>query len=159
MKPMSKAKILVADHDPKFSRLLAAILNHAEGYEAREENRPFSVIETARAFRPRLIVLNANMDGNDGRQLASAIRSDPILGKTPIIFVTEPDSGNDRGKSRGLLSMSRYATPRHYLNLVRAACPRVDQGRTVVLPRVASFGARDGHSHMATSATATAMAA
>ena len=159
VKGMCKAKILVVDHDPKFSRLLTAILNHADGYEAREENRSISVVEAARAFRPRLIILNADMDGNDGRPIASAIRSDPILGKTPIIFVTEQNSENELRVPRGVLSMSKDATPWHYLNMVRAACPRLVQGRMVFHSRVASFGARDGYSHIATSAATTAAAA
>jgi len=67
---MSKAKILVVDDDPNFSRLLAVILDHVGAYEAHEENRPSKVMETAREFRPRLIVLNVNMDEKDGTAIS-----------------------------------------------------------------------------------------
>ena len=124
---MNKAKILVADDDPKFSRLLTAILNQAGGYEAREENRPFNVQDTARDFRPRLIVLNANMDGKDGFAISSEIRNDPFLSKIPIIFVTETVSKAGHDVPVGVLSVSKFVAPRHFLNMVRAACPQFDR--------------------------------
>jgi CheY-like chemotaxis protein len=139
---MSKAKILVADDDPKFSRLLAMILNHAGGYEAREENCSSLVMETAREFRPRLIVVNANMDGKDGSAISSEIRSDPVLSKIPMIFVIEsvPKAGHDI--PLGVLSVSKFVTPRHFLNMVRAACPRFDKETADSLGSVSAFTSR-----------------
>src|SRR6202012_4939825 len=115
---MSKAKILVVDDDPKFSRLLAVILDHAGAYEPREESRSSKVMDTAREFRPRLIVLNANMDGKDGTAISSQIRSDPVLSKIPIIFVTEAIAKEGHEVPIGVLSVSRFVTPRHFLNMV-----------------------------------------
>jgi DNA-binding response OmpR family regulator len=124
---MSKAKILVVDDDPNFSRLLAVILDHVGAYEAHEENCPSKVMETAREFRPRLIVLNVNMDEKDGTAISSEIRSDRALSKIPIIFVTEPISKKGHEVPKGVLSVSKSVTPRHFLNVVRAACPQFDQ--------------------------------
>jgi CheY-like chemotaxis protein len=124
---MSKAKILVADDDPSFSKLLAVILDHVGEYEPHQENRPSRVMETAREFRPRLIVLNANMDERDGTAISSEIRSDLVLSKIPIIFVTEPVLKKDHEVPKGVLSVSKSVTPRHFLNVVRAACPQFDQ--------------------------------
>jgi len=122
---MSKAKVLVADDDPKFSRLLATILNHAGAYKAREENCPSNVINTAREFRPRLIVLDANMHGKDHAAISSEIRSDPTLSRIPLIFVVEAASKASHDLPVGVLAVSRFVTPRHFLNMVRAACPRL----------------------------------
>lgn len=139
---MSKAKILVVDDDPKFSRLLATILNHAGAYEAQEENGSSHVMGTARAFGPRLIVLNANMDGKDGIAISAAIRRDPALSKIPIIFVIESVSKAGHEPPAGLLSVSKFVTPRHFLNMVRAACPRVDPGTPASPKNVSAFASR-----------------
>jgi CheY-like chemotaxis protein len=142
---MNKAKILVADDDPKFSRLLTAILNQAGGYEAREENRPFNVQDTARDFRPRLIVLNANMDGKDGFAISSEIRNDPFLSKIPIIFVTETVSKAGHDVPVGVLSVSKFVTSRHFLNMVRAACPQFDRPIAASHNTVAGLASRRIH--------------
>jgi DNA-binding response OmpR family regulator len=139
---MSKAKILVVDHDPKFSRLLATILNHAGAYEARVENGSSNVLETARAFRPRLIVLNANMDEKDGTAISSEIRSDSLLSKIPIIYVIEAVSKAGHEVPVGVLSVTRFVSPRHFLNMVRAACPQLDQGTTASRSHMSAFASR-----------------
>jgi DNA-binding response OmpR family regulator len=142
---MSKAKILVVDHDPKFSRLLAAILNHAGAYEARVESGSSNVMETAREFRPRLIVLNANMDEKDGTAISTEIRSDPTLSKIPIIYVIEAVSKAGHEVPVGVLSVTRFVTPRHFLNMVRAACPQFDQGPPASRNNMSAFASRRTH--------------
>ena len=153
---MSKAKVLVADDDPKFSRLLATILNHVGAYEALEENCSSRVLETAREFGPRLIVLNANMDGKDGIAISAAIRRDPALSKIPIIFVIEAVSKAGHEPPVGVLSVSKFVTPRHFLNMIRAACPRFDPGTQATPSNVSAFASRGARPFAPTAGSAAA---
>ena len=63
--PMSKTKILIVDDDARLSTLMRTILERG-GYEAREENRSFAALATARGFRPDLVLLDVDMPGKDG---------------------------------------------------------------------------------------------
>src|SRR5580692_11834720 len=85
---MNPYKILIIYDDPKLSRLLAVILNRAGGYEVLEENRPAAALDAARKFLPDLALFDVDMPGKDGGELASDFARDPLLSKTPIIFVT-----------------------------------------------------------------------
>ncbi|MEA3207014.1 MAG: two-component system, OmpR family, response regulator [Chthoniobacter sp.] len=85
---MSKAKILVVDDDPKISGLIRVILEKAGGCEVLEENRSFAARVAARSFLPDVVLLDVDMPGLDGGDVATELRSDPVLKSIPILFVT-----------------------------------------------------------------------
>ena len=70
----------------------------------RTENRPGNVLAVAREFRPEMILLDVDMPGQDGGEVARAIELDPVLRGTPILFFTSlisPMEAGDRIVRRG----------------------------------------------------------
>jgi CheY-like chemotaxis protein len=85
---MSKPKILVVDDDAKLTSLLRIILERVGGFQVREENRSFAALNTAREYRPHFILLDVDMPGKDGGDVAAEFRADPDFSRTPIVFLT-----------------------------------------------------------------------
>jgi CheY-like chemotaxis protein len=92
---MKKARILVVDDEPGFTRLLKLVLQR---YEIREENDALRAFETAQNFRPDLILLDVVMPGIDGGNLAARIRGDALLKNVPIVFLTAVVSPREAGQ-------------------------------------------------------------
>lgn len=80
-----KPKILIVDDEAGFTRLAKLTLSD---YEIYEENNSAHALETARSFRPDLILLDVVMPDLDGGDIAAQIQADPILKRVPIIFLT-----------------------------------------------------------------------
>lgn len=85
---MNKAKILVVDDDPKLSRLVKVLLENTDDYEVVEVNRPNDALATARALKPDGVLLDVDMPGKDGGEVASELARDPILKNVPVMFFT-----------------------------------------------------------------------
>ncbi len=92
MKP--KKRILVVDDERGFTRLLKLVFQQ---YDILEENDSRRALETARAFRPHLILLDVIMPGVDGGNLAAMIKTDALLKQVPIVFLTAVVSSNEAG--------------------------------------------------------------
>ena len=88
MEAMSKPKILVVDDDAKITSLLRFILERVGGFEVREENRSFAALATAREFRPQFVLMDVDMPGKDGGDVAAEFRADPDFARTPLVFLT-----------------------------------------------------------------------
>jgi CheY-like chemotaxis protein len=116
---MHKGRILIVDDDPNLSRLLAVILDRVGGYTLCEENRPSAAFKTAKAFQPNLILMDVDMPGKNGGEVASDFRKDPVLARTPIIFVTSLVSRSEAGHYNGKRFMSKPVDPHVLLETVR----------------------------------------
>ncbi|HEY4273670.1 MAG TPA: response regulator [Candidatus Udaeobacter sp.] len=88
--PMAKPKrrILVVDDDPNNSHLIKILLERSGPYLVLEENHDTDAHQTARSFKPDLILLDIAMQGLDGGEVAEQIQADEELHNTPIIFLT-----------------------------------------------------------------------
>lgn len=95
---MNRSKILVVDDDPRLSHLVKAILEKTGLYEVREENRSSAAFATARALEPDMILLDVDMPGKDGGDVARELQADPILSRKPILFFTSLISQAEAGK-------------------------------------------------------------
>ncbi len=93
--PMARKKILVIDDEVGFTRLLKLVLRR---YEILEENNSRRALETARFFRPDLILLDVIMPGLDGGNLAAAFQEDPLLKRVPLVFLTAVVSPSEAGE-------------------------------------------------------------
>jgi two-component system OmpR family response regulator len=80
-----RPKILIVDDEKSFTQLTKLTL---ADYEICEENNSARALETARQFRPDLILLDVVMPDFDGGDIAAQLRADPIFKRVPIIFLT-----------------------------------------------------------------------
>jgi len=85
---MKHHRILVVDDEPNVSGLVRLYLEKTQRFDVRVENRPALGLSAARTFRPDLILLDVNMPGKDGGEIAQEIEADPALHAVPIIFFT-----------------------------------------------------------------------
>jgi CheY-like chemotaxis protein len=94
---MSKPKILIVDDDPRLAELMRFTLTKGNMYEAHCECRPRHAVETTRALSPDLILLDVEMPGFGGGEVAKALANDPALRSIPILFVTSLLSKTESG--------------------------------------------------------------
>ncbi len=96
---MEKKRIMLVDDEAIITRMLKLYLEGTGAYEVVTENEGTKAVQTARKFRPHLILLDIMMPDIDGPEVAALIRDDDVLNATPIIFLTalvkkdEIDSG------------------------------------------------------------------
>src|SRR5438094_6405953 len=83
-----KRGILIVDDDRDSTNLIKSLLEKIRHYLGLEENDAAKAHESARDFRPDLILLDIMMPQIDGGDIAAQIDADPGLQRTPIIFLT-----------------------------------------------------------------------
>lgn len=85
---MEKKRILIVDDESGFTRLMKLTLERTGNYIVREQNDGTRALDTARDFRPDLILLDIVMPKIDGGDVARQIQADPNLTATKIVFLT-----------------------------------------------------------------------
>jgi len=81
-------RILIVDNDADSTHLVKVLLERTGHYLVLEENDATKAYQSARNFRPDLILLDILMPETDGGEVAARIEADPELQNTPIIFLT-----------------------------------------------------------------------
>src|SRR5215475_168987 len=79
-------RILIVDDDSNTTHLVKILLERSGRYFVIEENDATEAYQTARSFKPELILLDVIMPGIDGGEIAEQIQADRALHDTPIIF-------------------------------------------------------------------------
>ena len=90
-------RILVIDDDTGLTEMIKLNLEATGNFEVCIENRSPAAVETARKFRPDLILLDYVMPGMDGGDVATSLQSDPFLHGVPIVMVTALVSNREMG--------------------------------------------------------------
>jgi twitching motility two-component system response regulator PilG len=95
-------KVLLVD-DTKTLTTLIKIYLMGWSMEFHEEQNGARALDAARLFKPDLVISDIKMPVMDGFQLCTALRSDSILGKTPVILLThlEDQASRERGLRAG----------------------------------------------------------
>jgi two-component system sensor histidine kinase/response regulator len=83
-----RRRILIVDNDPNTTHLVKVLLERTGRYLVVEENDAAKAHQSARNFRPDLILLDVVMPETDGGEVAARIEADPELHNTPIVFLT-----------------------------------------------------------------------
>jgi two-component system, OmpR family, response regulator len=83
-----RRRILIVDDDANSTHLVKILLERSGPYLVLEENDPAKADQTARDFKPDVILLDIVMPKLDGGELATQIEADRELRDTPIIFLT-----------------------------------------------------------------------
>ena len=84
----SKRRILIVDDDRNSTHLVKVLLEKSGSYVVVEENDATRAHEVARSFKPDIILLDIEMPGKDGGDVAAQIEADTELERTPILFLT-----------------------------------------------------------------------
>jgi CheY-like chemotaxis protein len=92
---MDKKRILIVDDESGFTRLLKLTLEKTEKYTVLEQNDGTKARDTAREFKPDLILLDIVMPKIDGGDVAGQIKADPQLKDVRIVFLTAIVSKNE----------------------------------------------------------------
>ena len=87
-KAKEKPRILMIDDNRDFTHSGKLALERTGRYSVWEENEPARAHQTAQRVRPDLILLDIVMPETDGGEVAARIESDPILHRTPVVFLT-----------------------------------------------------------------------
>jgi CheY-like chemotaxis protein len=96
------ARVLAVDDDPTILRLLQVNLE-MEGHEVLTAEDGQSALAVIRAERPEVVLLDVMMPEMDGFQVCEAVRADPDIADTPIVFVSAraQQADLDRGFASG----------------------------------------------------------
>jgi DNA-binding response OmpR family regulator len=92
---MNKTKVLIVEADVTASRLLALSLHKTGAFEVKVENDATRAFTSTHQFAPDVILMDLDMPGADGSDLADEIHQDFDFKETPIIFLTSPVSGQE----------------------------------------------------------------
>ena len=84
----AKTKVLIVDDESGFTRLVKLTLERSGNFKVLEQNDGSQAWLTARDFKPDIIFLDVVMPKADGGEVAQQIRSNPLLSKIPVIFLT-----------------------------------------------------------------------
>src|SRR5947208_4311778 len=84
----SKSRVLIVDDNSRFAGGAQLFLEHTRNYFACAVNDPRQALETARSFKPDLVIVDLIMPQADGLEVATQLEADWALHEVPIGFVT-----------------------------------------------------------------------
>ncbi len=79
---------MIVDDHKGITALWKIMLEKTGYYLVKEENRSERAVQTARVFRPELLLLDMDMPDLDGCEVAAKVRADASIQGTPIVFLT-----------------------------------------------------------------------
>ena len=85
---MNKTRVLIVDDEVNVARLTAIILQRSNRYDVKIETFPARALETVRAFRPELVLLDMKMPGKNGTDVLKELREDAELASIPVVFLS-----------------------------------------------------------------------
>jgi CheY-like chemotaxis protein len=86
--PDEKLRILIVDNNSQFARSARLVLDQSGKYVACSVVDPRRALETARSFKPDLVVVDFIMPQEDGIEVATQLEADWALHGVPIVFLT-----------------------------------------------------------------------
>jgi DNA-binding response OmpR family regulator len=122
--------VLVIDDEAPI-RLLCRVNLEAEGMKVLEASDGESGLETARAERPDVVLLDVMMPGRNGWEVAEELLADEATSRIPIIFLTARAEVKDRAKGidlGGVDYVTKPFNPVELAPLVEDLVRRVENG-------------------------------
>jgi CheY-like chemotaxis protein len=83
-----KPRILIVDNNSQLARRMRLLVNQSRKYVACTVVDPRRALETARNFKPDLVLVDLIMPQEDGPEVAAQIDADWALHGVPVVFVT-----------------------------------------------------------------------
>jgi CheY-like chemotaxis protein len=115
-----KRRILIVDDDANSTHLVKILLERSGPYLVLEENDATQAHQTARSFKPDLVLLDVAMPKKDGGEVAAQIQTDHELHNTPIIFLTALVTTNEAKSGLHIQGNSFVAKPINIPELIGA---------------------------------------
>ena len=114
--------VLVVDDEPNLSELVRMFLEKTKCFEVCVENRSALALTMARKFRPNLILLDVDMPGKDGGEVAREVQADPVLCGVLILFLTSLISREEVGEAEtirgGMHFLAKPVNPKSLIDAV-----------------------------------------
>lgn len=121
--PQAEAgKVLIVDDSPSLAAFYAAHLT-AAGFVTQTVTDPMKTLDALADVSPELILLDMNMPGASGQELARVIRQQDTYLSIPIVFLS---AESDVGRQREAMSMGgdeflqKPIEPEHLISAVRS---------------------------------------
>jgi DNA-binding response OmpR family regulator len=133
----SPTRVLVVDDEAPI-RLLCRVNLEAEGMKVLEAADGVEGVETAKAERPDVILLDVMMPGMDGWQVAENLVDDEATSHIPLIFLTARAELRDRAKGLelgGVDYITKPFNPVELASIVQKLLDRVRRGERDELRR------------------------
>ena len=86
--PDEKPRILIVDNNSRYARSARVLLDRSGKYIACTVIDPRRALETARSFKPDLVLVDLIMPQEDGPEVAAQLEADWVLHGVPIVFLT-----------------------------------------------------------------------
>ena len=86
--PDEKPRILIVDNNSRSARSARLLLDQSGNYIACTVIDPRRALETARSFKPDLVLVDLIMPQEDGPEVAAQLEADWVLHGVPIVFFT-----------------------------------------------------------------------
>src|SRR5467141_4429592 len=102
--PNEKPRILIVDNSSQFARNARLLLDQSGKYVACSVVDPRRALETARSFKPDLVLVDLIMPQEDGPEVAAQFEADWALHGVPIVFMTAlitPEEARDGRRING----------------------------------------------------------
>lgn len=129
---MSKRRVLIVDDDVNLSRLAGMILENSGKYEVMIVNESVRALSAAVQFRPDVMLLDVDMPGKDGGDLAREAANDSRLRDIPVLFLTglvRPEEAAAGPLERGGMTfLSKPVEPALLLATIEGLAPPVMTG-------------------------------
>lgn len=98
MRKERQPKILVIDDEPEITDIVETYFENL-GYTVETANAGQEGVETARKFKPNLVLLDIMMPGTTGYEICTELKRMPELAGVPVVFLTGRDTREDSGRS------------------------------------------------------------
>jgi len=98
--PNEKPRILIVDNSSQFARNARLLLDQSGKYVACSVIDPRRALETARNFKPDLVLVDLIMPQADGIEVAEQLEADWALHGVPIVFLTSLITGEEAKDGR-----------------------------------------------------------
>src|SRR5215210_1211470 len=130
-------RVLVVDDEAPI-RLLCRVNLEAEGMEVLEAADGVAGVETAKAERPDVILLDVMMPGMDGWQVAEQLVEDEGTSQIPLVFLTARAELRDRARGLelgGVDYITKPFNPVELASVIEGLLARVRRGERDELRR------------------------
>ena len=124
--PNDQSRILIVDNSSQFTRSARLLLEQTGNYVACAVNDPRRALETARSFKPDLVLVDLIMPQADGSEVAAQLEADWALHSVPIVFVTSlitPEEARDARRIDGHRISAKPHTAAELLRVVEESPP------------------------------------